>query len=179
MNSINWIIKKFGIPKIHYNYLSLMAFSSLILIIFFIPYSCDKNSINPPPIKPILVLHYPFSGNCNDESGNENDCTVHGATLTSDCQGQATSAYDFNGTSSYIDVSDDATLRLSELSVTVWVFIHEFSDQSGYETFLRKQYGNNDASYELGVNTETHKASFGINLGSSNPTDGSATSSPS
>jgi hypothetical protein len=31
-----------------------------------------------------LVAWYPFNGNANDESGNGNDGTVNGATLTAD-----------------------------------------------------------------------------------------------
>ena len=31
-----------------------------------------------------LVAYYPFNGNANDESGNGNDGTVNGATLTAD-----------------------------------------------------------------------------------------------
>jgi hypothetical protein len=46
-----------------------------------------------------LVGYWPFNGNANDESGNGNNGTVNGATLTSDRNGNANSAYDFNGQS--------------------------------------------------------------------------------
>ena len=36
-----------------------------------------------------LVAHYPFNGNANDESGNGNDGTVNGATLTTDRLGNS------------------------------------------------------------------------------------------
>jgi hypothetical protein len=43
-----------------------------------------------------LLASYPFNGNANDESGNGNDGTVFGATLTTDRFGNADSAYSFN-----------------------------------------------------------------------------------
>ena len=44
-----------------------------------------------------LVAYYPFNGDANDESGNGNDGTVNGATLTLDRNGVADSAFDFDG----------------------------------------------------------------------------------
>ena len=42
-----------------------------------------------------LVGWWPFNGNANDESGNNNNGTVNGATLTTDRFGNAGKAYDF------------------------------------------------------------------------------------
>jgi hypothetical protein len=50
-----------------------------------------------------LVGWWPFNGNANDESGNGNNGTVNGATLTTDRFGNAGKAYSFDGTSNYID----------------------------------------------------------------------------
>jgi hypothetical protein len=44
-----------------------------------------------------LVGWWPFNGNANDESGNGNNGTVNGATLTSDRNGNANKAYNFDG----------------------------------------------------------------------------------
>ena len=43
-----------------------------------------------------LVGYWPFNGNTIDESGNGNNGSVHGATLTSDRFGSNNSAYDFD-----------------------------------------------------------------------------------
>ncbi len=43
-----------------------------------------------------LVGWWPFNGNANDESGNENDGTVNGATLTEDRFANSGNAYLFN-----------------------------------------------------------------------------------
>ncbi len=46
-----------------------------------------------------LVAYYPFNGNANDESGNDEHGTPNGATLTTDKFGNPDSAYNFNGSS--------------------------------------------------------------------------------
>ncbi|MDD5771894.1 MAG: caspase family protein [bacterium] len=50
-----------------------------------------------------LVAYYPFNGNADDESGNGNNGTVYGATLTTDRFGNENSAYNFNGMDNYIN----------------------------------------------------------------------------
>jgi hypothetical protein len=51
-----------------------------------------------------LVAYYPFNGNANDESGNGNDGTVYGATLTTDRFGSLNSAYSFDGIDDYVNI---------------------------------------------------------------------------
>jgi len=51
-----------------------------------------------------LVGYWPFNGNANDESGNGNNGTVNGATLTSDRFGNSSKAFSFNGTNNFINV---------------------------------------------------------------------------
>ncbi|MGK5093982.1 hypothetical protein WDW89_18465 [Deltaproteobacteria bacterium TL4] len=53
-----------------------------------------------------LVAYYPFNGNANDESGNWNNGTVNGATLTTDRHGNANKAYSFDGADDYINIPD-------------------------------------------------------------------------
>jgi hypothetical protein len=69
-----------------------------------------------------LVASYPFNGNANDASGNNNNGTVFGASLTTDRFGNANSAYSFDGSSSYIDVPNNPTLQLSNAyTLSAWV----------------------------------------------------------
>ncbi|MBD3904879.1 T9SS type A sorting domain-containing protein [Chryseobacterium sp. Ch-15] len=49
-----------------------------------------------------LVAWWGFSGNAIDYSGNSNDLTVNGATLTADRNGTANSAYAFNGSTGHL-----------------------------------------------------------------------------
>ena len=69
-----------------------------------------------------LVAYYPFNGNANDASGNGNNGTVNGATLTTDRFGNANSAYLFNGTNNDIIVPDAPGLRPSgAYTINAWV----------------------------------------------------------
>jgi hypothetical protein len=72
-----------------------------------------------------LQAYYPFNGNANDESGNENHGTVSGATLTSDRFGTENSAYYFDGIDDHILVPHNSELNFNnqgdELSVFVWI----------------------------------------------------------
>lgn len=52
-----------------------------------------------------LIAFYPFVGNANDASGNGYDGIVSGATLVSDEDGNANSAYSFDGVDDFIDIS--------------------------------------------------------------------------
>ena len=53
-----------------------------------------------------LVGYWPFNGNANDESGNGNNGTVNGATLTSDRFNSLNSCYLFTGTSNEISTTN-------------------------------------------------------------------------
>jgi hypothetical protein len=68
-----------------------------------------------------LVGWWPFNGNANDESGNGNNGTVNGATLTNDRFGTAGKAYQFNGNSNYIDIQNTFGLSSNQgLSMSLW-----------------------------------------------------------
>lgn len=51
-----------------------------------------------------LEAYYPFTGNANDSSGNNNHASVIGAILSSGKKGLVNTAYRFNGTSNSIDI---------------------------------------------------------------------------
>ena len=69
-----------------------------------------------------LVAYYPFNGNANDESGNGNDGTVYGATLTMDRFGNVDSAYSFDGVDDYIRIPDSTSLDITgDLTISAWI----------------------------------------------------------
>ncbi|MEY3500392.1 MAG: hypothetical protein RL308_2061, partial [Bacteroidota bacterium] len=68
-----------------------------------------------------LVAWYPFTGNANDYTNNKNNGTVNGATLTSDRFGNHNSAYSFDGVSNYIIVPDNTTLRVKNITISLWL----------------------------------------------------------
>jgi len=69
-----------------------------------------------------LVGWWPFNGNANDESGNGNNGTVNGATLTTDRFGNVNQAYGFDGNSQNIEVSNSSSLNPNELTISVWIY---------------------------------------------------------
>jgi hypothetical protein len=83
-------------------------------------------STNIPPtenenITEGLVAYYPFNGNAQDASGNNNHGTVLGATLTSDRKGNPNNAYYFDGIDDWIRISDNEKLRPVTITVSAWV----------------------------------------------------------
>jgi hypothetical protein len=69
-----------------------------------------------------LVAWYPFTGNANDESGNGNNGTVNGATLTTDRFGNANKAYSFDGVNDFVKVLDNDLLDLTQnLTLSAWI----------------------------------------------------------
>ena len=89
-----------------------------------------------------LVGWWPFNGNANDESGNGNNGTVNGATLTLDRFGIVNGAYSFNGTSNFIEVTDNNTLDFTnQYSISIWVQINDYSLNSNSNALQRSMLG--------------------------------------
>jgi gliding motility-associated-like protein len=61
------------------------------------PSSICSGAALPTNLQTGLVGYWPFCGNANDASGNGNNGTVNGATLTTDRFGNTNSAYSFDG----------------------------------------------------------------------------------
>lgn len=58
-----------------------------------------------------LVVYYPFNGNANDESGNGNNGTIYGATLTSNTFDSLNKAFSFNGADNLIQINQNGSLE--------------------------------------------------------------------
>jgi hypothetical protein len=69
-----------------------------------------------------LVGWWPFNGNANDESGNGNNGTVNGATLTTDRNGSGNSAYSFDGVNDYILSPGGANYINDSLTISFWIY---------------------------------------------------------
>ena len=105
-----------------------------------------------------LVGWYPFNGNANDESGNGNNGTVNGATLTQDRFGAINSAYSFDGVNDYVIVENNPELEsISDLSISGWININELPNSnsllSGVVTkwYGQLNCGNQSDSYAIWV----------------------------
>jgi hypothetical protein len=109
-------------------------------------------------VKKGLVGYWPFNGNANDESVNNNHGSVTGATLTKDRFGISNSAYKFDGNADYIDCGDSANLRISTNTTNFW-FI--YSDTTKTQNFVNI---TNSESGEWGANYYSH-ATAGLVVG--------------
>lgn len=84
-----------------------------------------------PPLNEGLIAYYPFNGNATDESGNGNNGTVNGATLTTDRFGNANSAYSFDG-NNVITIPNSSSLNPANITVACWVNFARFAYGDGY-----------------------------------------------
>ncbi|MBI9038866.1 MAG: PKD domain-containing protein, partial [Bacteroidales bacterium] len=66
-----------------------------------------------------LIAYYPFSGNTDDYSGNGHHGINYGATLTTDRFGIPDNAYDFDGSSNYMDMGN--WFNYNDFTISMWV----------------------------------------------------------
>ncbi len=114
-----------------------------------------------------LVGWWPFNGNANDESGNENHGTVNGATLTSDRNGEVNKAYSFDGINDFISIDlINSNNTKNDISISCWykaislnnsdqqlVFFGD--SQSARDPFSISINTNNQYSFRRDVSTGT------------------------
>jgi len=67
-----------------------------------------------------IVGWWKFNGTTKDDSNNARDGTAVNVIPTTDKLGNANSAYDFNGTSSYVSLGTDGDYDYANFSVSIW-----------------------------------------------------------
>jgi hypothetical protein len=109
-----------------------------------------------------LVACYPFNSNANDESGNNNDGTINGATLTTDRFGKVNSAYKFDG-SSLISVSPNQ-FKNPTFTYATWVKLDNLPTEGDNNCLIT--VGGNGGDQVLSVTTSYQaQSSNGFNVG--------------
>jgi hypothetical protein len=98
-----------------------------------------------------LVAYYPFNGNADDESGNGNNGTVNGATLTADRNGNANSAYSFDGENDYIQFSNVPTTVIDNWTISGWINPSSLPQLSA-AVYLGYDNGLTGNGYGFGIN---------------------------
>lgn len=68
-----------------------------------------------------LIAHYPFNANANDISGNNRHLSVVNATLTNGSRGQQNGGYYFNGTNTYLVLSNFPVPTNNSFSWSIWI----------------------------------------------------------
>ena len=131
-------------------------------------YQGDNTTANcldlPSNLQQGLVGYWPFCGNANDESGNGNNGTVNGATLTTDRFGSAGKAYKFDG-NQIIDLGNKPEFNFTgPFAISAWAKKNTSSNQWH---ILGKRNGGFDFQYQLSSNDLPYGLAFG-GLGSVN-----------
>ena len=80
-----------------------------------------------------LIAHYPFSGNAEDNSGNQNHLKVNGAVLTEDRFGMTDSAYSFDGKDDYLTANIND--RKGDFTLSLWAKANDV-EQSRYRSVI-------------------------------------------
>lgn len=93
-----------------------------------------------------LVAYYPFNGNTNDESGNNNNGVANGGVLTTDKNGNANKAYQFNG-SNFIKVPNSTSISgiSNTFSISAWIY----NEQPEVYVVCKSAYNGPDMQFRL------------------------------
>jgi len=113
-----------------------------------------------------LQAYYPFNGNADDASGNNNHPVFNNATITADRFGKPNSAWHFNGAFQYMRIPNSPSLNFNNLiSLSVWVrptgFYHDICHAS---QVISKGGGNyNPGNYALRFDDALYTMGSGCN----------------
>ncbi len=107
-----------------FSFISFLIASSLV----------SQNSYSQIDLNLGLVAYYPFNGNANDASGYGNNPIFNSAVLTTDMDGNANSAYSFDG-NQYIRIPHSNSLLFNkEMTLSVQFY----ATKRGLQTFFGK-----------------------------------------
>ncbi len=87
-----------------------------------------------------LLAYYPFNGNANDHSGNNRHGVSHQTISVNDRNGNANSAFSFNGSSSSVRIANDAGVNSQNaFSANFWMTVGQM--------YIREQYPISHGNY--------------------------------
>jgi hypothetical protein len=111
-----------------------------------------------------LVAYYPFNGNAQDNSGNNLNGIVNGATLTTDRHGNENSAYYFDG-NDYISVAHSELINFGnndDFTIALWTWINPTQVlDAGINDIIRKWNGDAQG-YPFGISYDNENAPVGF-----------------
>ncbi len=107
-----------------------------------------------------LLGYWPFNGNANDVSGNGNNGTVNGASLTSDRFGAVNNAYSYDGINDYINAGQN--INFTNFTISTWVLLNT-SSSNAINAIISK-ISSNFQNFEIRMNPNP---TFAIGTGTS------------
>lgn len=121
-----------------------------------------------------LLAHYPFNGNALDASTNGNNGQVQGATLTTDRFGLSNSAYEFNGSSSYISTTFVPPIGTESRTFSFWAKTNKLYSKVGSVNDAPNQapmtafsYGSGGSGNTLGITFNGGCEGLGLDINGS------------
>ncbi|TAG51197.1 MAG: LamG domain-containing protein [Cytophagales bacterium] len=108
-----------------------------------------------------LVAYYPFDGNANDASGNGNNGTIFGATLTNNRFGNPNNAFQFNGALESDYIESDIVISGS-FTISIWYKADVGSSIIDYPTMFHL-FKNSNVRQETVINAIANQSGYGIN----------------
>jgi hypothetical protein len=123
-----------------------LSLTAIAMLMFFVTQA--QNIPNYVP-KTGLVGWWPFNGNANDESGNGNNGTVNGATLTTDRFGNANGAYNFYTSNGGGNIQLSGIGLGDKFSICSWVRLNEFNPTN--VSSIVSRYPGSGVGYELNI----------------------------
>lgn len=134
-------------------------FSLILLFLFFVKIDAQIPSDS-------LIAFYPFNGNTNDESGNNNHGKVYGATLSADRFGNPDKSYYFDGIDDYMLFNDASFDFERTFCISFWL---KTSSTGSDQRLFHKNEDPPNRSWFISLNrNETGKLTF---FSSENGTD--------
>lgn len=133
--------------------ISSLSSTALLAAVFCTGFliSCKKSQQKPiaPAIDSLkvgLIAYYTFDNTGADSSGNKNDGAIYDITSAADRFGHANGAYSLNGTSSYISVPDNQSLRLNntDFTLNVWIKTNAYNSSNLEDILTKRIYGLNE-----------------------------------
>jgi hypothetical protein len=128
-----------------------LKFKTLVLSTISILFFVETAFTQVPSYVPTngLVGWWPFNGNANDESGNGNNGTVDGATLTTDRLGNPDHAFSFDGISNKIVIDNENNFDLPQsMTISGWINYNNPSVPNG---IIVSKYQNWDDAFNFAV----------------------------
>ena len=134
-------------------------------VLFFVIF-CLTIFVSPVQADPARGLqgYWAFKGNANDSTGNYNDLTVSGATLTSDRYGYENRAYTFDGSDDYLYINDTSQNKLDitgDFTITVWIKFNSLY----HGNFFYSHYQNNTSFTDIYLNSDNYRLNFSSQYG--------------
>ncbi len=133
--------------------LSRMSFrTGLVIMLLAIAATAGPVLAVQPPTAG-LVAWYPFDGNANDGSGNNHNGTAYnGAAPGTDRFGNPNGAYSFNGSNSYIGISDNSAFDFAgkPFSIAAWIYLTgPFNGSAAFGSIFDRMQAGGSQGYRL------------------------------